>query len=95
MKKQIFANYGMLGHEKQTVYTADYPGSDIYDVVTVDIPDRFEVYETVTGSSAIIDPVNGHYLLNDTLASINDLPYLSIVSYAGKRYLYKLNILSA
>ena len=54
MKKnqfKIFANYGVLGAEKRTVYTYMTPCSDIYDKVFVELPenDSFELYENYIG----------------------------------------------
>ena len=46
MKTIIYANYGVLAHEKQTVYTTA-PISDVYDKLTVEIPTRLNPYITV------------------------------------------------
>lgn len=46
MKTTIYANYGVLAHEKQTVYTTN-PISDVCDKLTVEIPDSLNPYITV------------------------------------------------
>ena len=43
MKVELFASYGVLSHEKEPVFSLVLPASDIYDRVTVDLPDELVV----------------------------------------------------
>ena len=54
MKTTIYACYGLLTHEKETVYGV--APTDICDEITVEIPDELEPYVTVTGSIAVMLP---------------------------------------
>lgn len=67
MKCTIYANYGLLGHEKETIYhTAN---SAISDALTVEIPEALAPYMAV-GGLAVMLPVNGKptpYWLNEVL----------------------------
>lgn len=69
MKCTIYANYGLLGHEKETVcHTAN---SAISDALTVEIPETLAPYMAVCGIAVML-PVNGKpapYRLNDVLAA--------------------------
>ena len=83
MKATIYANYGVLGHEKTTVYTATAPHehATISEKVTVDIPDSLNPYTTVMDEIGI-EPENAYtYTLSDILFAQNDAP---AVRYANK-----------
>lgn len=54
MKTTIYACYGLTAHEYETVYGTT--PADICDEITVEIPEKLEPYETVTGSSAVMLP---------------------------------------
>jgi hypothetical protein len=65
MKTTIYANHGLPAHEKETVYGTRH--GEIYDEITVDIPDAFE---TVSGELAV--ELSGMtYLLREVLANAN------------------------
>jgi hypothetical protein len=65
MQTKIYANYGTLAHEKEVVYGTK--PSEIYDELTVDIPDAFE---TVDGSIAV--ELSGMtYMLSEALCNAN------------------------
>jgi len=90
MKATIYSNYGVLAHEKQTIYTADNPHmhADFAEKMTVIIPDEYEPYETESGSVALSVP-NGFnpYLLSELLAtSSHHKPELHYVDRSGKRH---------
>lgn len=71
MKTTIYANYGMLGAEKRTVYTTS-PGSEIYDELVVDIPD--DLYAGVNDlGDMLISTGYADYLLREVLCG-NDNP---------------------
>ena len=54
MKTKIYACYGILGHEKEIVYSVT--PTDICDEITVEIPESVKPYVTVTGSIAVVVP---------------------------------------
>ena len=54
MTTNIYACYGLAAHEHETVYGVT--PTDICDVITVEIPEELEPYETVTGSIAVMLP---------------------------------------
>lgn len=85
----IYANYGLLTHEKQVVYTCA-PVSDIADALHVIVPN-------VSGVNAIGDHIitldGTDYLLGELLTSVNDLPALRWVAN-GIRYTQMLTITS-
>lgn len=65
MKTIIYANYGMLGAEKRTVYTTS-PGSEIYDKLVVDIPDDLHAGINDLGDM-LISTGYADYLLSEVL----------------------------
>lgn len=83
MKLNVFKSYGVLAHEKNPVYTVGRPASDIYDVVTVDIPESFPVWQNEAGSHIV--SIDGEiYSLNEVLSNRGDRPVLSW--YDGRSY---------
>lgn len=52
METTIYANYGVLAHEKQTVYSTS-PVSDVHEKLTVEIPASLNPYTTVMGEVGI------------------------------------------
>lgn len=64
----IYANYGLLGAEKRTVYSIAH--GKIYDELVVDIPD--DLYAGVNGAGEVLIGVAGiTYLLNEVLCGDN------------------------
>lgn len=83
MKLNVFKSYGVLAHEKNPVYTGGRPASDIYDVVAVDIPESFPVWQNEAGSYIVT--IDGEaYDLNEVLSNRGDRPVLSW--YDGRSY---------
>lgn len=72
-----FANYGVLAHEKETVFTAsNASGSAVTsDEVEITLPDGWETAENCAGELLICGPA-GDFLANQILASQNDKPML-------------------
>lgn len=73
MKATIYANYGVLAHERQTIYTAD--NQHVYakcsDRITIEIPDKFHPYVIADDSIALM--INGiPYMLYEVLATTAD-----------------------
>lgn len=70
MKAIIYANYGVLAHEYQTIYTVTAPHANAtcHETCTVSIPDGYKPYETAHGDIALTIG-NRDYLLSEILAS--------------------------
>lgn len=77
----IYANYGLLAHEKQTVYTLT-PATDICDTVRVIIPN-------VSGVNVVDEPIltldGQDYLLSQVLTSASDNPALRWIANGSYR----------
>lgn len=58
MEHTIYANYGTLGYEKGTAYSAYAPMStaDLSEALVVDIPDEFRPYKAADGSITLTPP---------------------------------------
>lgn len=70
MKATIYADYGVLAHERQTIYTAcnQHVYAKYSERITVEIPDKFNPYVTADGSIAL--RINGiPYMLDEVLAT--------------------------
>ena len=59
-----YANYGVLAHEKQTIFTvaAPHPRTKVAEKVEITIPDGWEVSENATGEKLIGTPDGKTYL---------------------------------
>ena len=84
MRIKIYGSYGVLAHEKRIVYTWSNPASDIYDCMTVEIPD-----EIVKGSNHMDEPLlnlDGQVLLlSECLMAWDDKPALRWYDGQGER----------
>ena len=76
MLKKLCESYGVLGHEKRPVYSEMIPASDVYNVVTVDIPDEYPTSENALGET-LIDIAGNTYLLTEVLTNHGDKPCIS------------------
>lgn len=73
MKVSMYESYGVLCHEKESVFTLFAPASNVYDFITVDVPN-------VVGFNLINEPVvdcgGVEYPLESVLKSRNSEPTL-------------------
>lgn len=77
MTHKLYASYGVLAHEKQPVYTDGLPASDIYDLVTVDLPAGVSILHHAAGGT-LVDIDGQVYFLNDILSTDDqDQPILT------------------
>lgn len=77
MTHKLYASYGVLAHEKQPVYTDGLPASDIYDIVTVDLPAGVYILHHAAGGT-LVDIDGQVYFLNDILSTDDqDQPILT------------------
>lgn len=67
---EIYENYGVLAHEKRSVFTYGVPHSQAVcaDKLMVKIPNDWELYTTQTGDKAVTAPWGWNYLINEVLA---------------------------
>lgn len=81
MKIKLYKNYGVLGHEKEVIYTYFMPASEVHDRVIVDIPQ-------VVGMNSYDEPMvsldGSNYHLQDVLIAVNNMPALGW--YDGQNY---------
>jgi len=83
MKLKIIANHGVLAHEKHPAYSIGAKLSDIYDRITVEIPDEYPISESVTGEP-LIDLDGRTYLLSEVLTNWGDMPCIRWTNKDGK-----------
>jgi hypothetical protein len=81
---KIYANYGVLAHEKETVYTtAPHEYATVSEPVTVTIPESVTPRENEAGE--IIVTLDGTaYLLCEVLTNAGDKPVIRW--YDGAKY---------
>lgn len=83
----IYKSYGVLAHEKEPFYSYTAPASDIYDVISVEIPETFKPYETECDNICV---TIGKYprLLNEALTNVGDAPALGW--WDGEKDVYRI-----
>lgn len=73
MKLSLYKSYGVLAHEGYPVYSVHAPASDIFDRITVEVPDELIAGETEAGE--LLLTLSGvDYPLDDTLTNVGDFP---------------------
>ena len=92
MKVELYANWGVLGHEARPVFTP-VPISEAYDRIQVEIPEEFKPYQTESDEIALYLP-NGYnpYLLTEVLNNDElDGPELVWINRDGETKTAKLS----
>lgn len=88
MKTTIYANYGVLAHEYQTIYTVTAPHghAKVSEQVIVEIPDDFKPYHNEAGEVVVNVPgMPWPYMLGEVLAAVDgELPGLRW--YDGRKW---------
>lgn len=93
---RIYANYGVLSHEKQVVYTYANTISDIYEEVYVEVPEGFKVYDSADGLSIIISASEGYdYMVDELLKNVGGVPAFVYVGKDGGHRTVKCRVLEA
>lgn len=74
-----YANYGLLAHEYQTIFTADSPIADavVSDELEITLPEGFGQYKNCRDHTVITTPDGESYLAKDILSSYGNQPVLS------------------
>lgn len=73
MTIDIYCNYGVLGAEKVNVYTYSNPHARAvcWDRLTVEIPAEWEVWESQSGETLLVDPAGVSHLIPEVLCGSN------------------------
>lgn len=85
-----FANYGVLAHEKQTIFTipGKHPHATVSEEIEITLPDKWEVSRSESEDLLIDTPEGNTYRADDIISSWDDAPVLSW--YDGKDHRIKL-----
>ena len=92
---KIYENYGALSAEYRSVYTYGNPNptATTWDTLTVQIPDGWDIYESVSGEPIITAPWGYNYTVNEILAGDKE-PEFYAVDKDNKRHHAVLKIVS-
>ena len=90
---KIFENYGCLGAEKRSVYTAENPHATAtaWDEMTVAVPDGWEAWKNDTGETIVSAPWGWNYSLSEILAGDKE-PVFWVVDNHDKQHSVVLKI---
>ena len=74
-----FANYGVLAHEKQIIFTISekHPHATVSEEIEITLPEKWEVSENEFGELLIDTPEGNTYIANYIISSWGDDPVLS------------------
>lgn len=70
---KMYCNYGTIAHEYSPVYA--YTANDCADLVTVDIPDKYQPFELALGGYAVVLPLMGEQCEVDLRDALNRFPF--------------------
>ncbi len=92
---KIYENYGVLGAEYRSVYTYGNPHATAttWDTLTVQIPDSWDMYESISGEPIITAPWGYNYAVNELLAGDKE-PMFRAYDKNGKLHNMVLRIVS-
>ena len=84
---KIFENYGCLGAEKHSVYTAENPHTTAtaWDEMTVAVPDGWNAWKNDTGETIVTAPWGWSYSLNEILAGDKEPVFWAIDDQDNQR----------
>lgn len=73
-----YANYDVLRHEKQTIFTFGNPHgqASISEKVEIELPGDFKIRENTAGETMIVTPDGATYLANEILLSFGGSPVM-------------------
>lgn len=90
MTTTIYKSYGVLAHEKQPVYSAYAPASDIYDRITVEI--NIPTFANEAGELGVVLGGRKQWLV-DVLTNWGDAPALAWYDEDGYHHII-LNVIN-
>lgn len=96
MKATIYANYGVLAHEYQTIYTTNAPHchATVSDKLEIEIPDEFHPYLNETEDIVITIPgMSWQYMLDEVIGCADGFPAICWYD-GGKRHKTMLRVIS-
>lgn len=84
---KIFENYGCLGAEKCSVYTAENPHATAaaWTEMTVAVPDGWDAWKNDTGETIVTAPWGWSYSLNEILAGDKEPVFWAIDDQDNQR----------
>lgn len=86
-----YANYGVIGNEKRTVFTVDRPAeATLSEEIELYIPEEFKLAENAAGNTLIDTPDGTTYMLSEILGSDGDNPVLRWIGKNNERRTAKL-----
>lgn len=91
---KIYANYGVLSHEKETVFTYANNVSEIYDEIYIEIPEKFKVYGNDSDTEILLSANDGYdYTVDELIKNIGDVPSFVYVGKDGGYRTIKCKVL--
>lgn len=69
MQISLYKSYGVLGREKEPVYTWGAPASEVYDTISAEMP---EIIGTNEMGEPLVDLCGTTYRINDVLSTHYD-----------------------
>ena len=74
-----FANYGVLAHDKQTIFTISekHPHATVSEEIEITLPDKWEVSRNEFEELLIDTPEGKTYMADEIISSWEDEPVLS------------------
>lgn len=69
MTIKMYANMGTLAHEYNPVYA--YVSGDAADLVSIDVPDKYQPAESASGGYSVVVPVDGEPCEMDIKDALN------------------------
>lgn len=91
---KIYANHGVLAHEKETVYTYSNRQSKFCDEIYIEIPEGFKVYDQADGIGIILSADEGYdYVVDELLKNVGDSPAFAYVGKDGGHRTIKCKVL--
>ena len=90
----IYANYGLLAHEKEAVYTYSSKQSEICEELYIEIPEGFKIYEQTGGTGIILNAEEGYdYTVDELLKNVGGSPAFAYVGKDGGYRTFKCRVL--
>lgn len=85
-----YVNYGVMAHEKQTLFTMEPCEDGVSEKIELYIPDEFELTENQTRSILVNTPDGTCYMLHEILSSKDDNPIFRWWDKNGKYNIVQL-----
>ena len=81
---KIYANFGVLAHEKQTVYTYASKQSEVYEEIYIEVLEGFKVYDQEAGTGIVLSADEGYdYSVDELLKNVGGAPAFVYIGKDG------------